>query len=185
VSLPARPRGLSAALRAARFAGAALFAGVVLLAGAALLAGCGYSTGVRAADRVGTVGVTYFQNRTMERDVERPMQDALTAAIRSLTDVPLSDPAAAAVVLRGEIVEYRRRGGIRSADNRLLETGLYIEAEAGLYDSPSGRPLGPQRRAYVWVGYTLDDPGGEGVARERAIRHVADELVLELFGALE
>jgi hypothetical protein len=158
---------------------------VLAAAVAALVPSCGYSTGVRVADRIGTVGVPFFQNRTLERDVERPMQDALTAAIRSLTDVPLAEHATAAVVLRGEILEYQRRGGIRSSDNRLLETGLYIEAEAGLYDNPSDRPLGPQKRARVWVGYTVDEPNGESNARDRAIRYVADELVLELFAPLE
>ncbi|MBL8862109.1 MAG: hypothetical protein JNK02_08860 [Planctomycetes bacterium] len=147
--------------------------------------GCGYSTGLRVADRIGSVGVTFFQNSTLERDVERPLQDALTASVRSLTDVPIADHGSAEVLLRGTILEYRRRGGIRSTDNELLETGLLLEAEAGLYDRRSDRPLGPQRRARVWVGYVLDDPSGEAQARDRAIRHVADELVLELFAGLE
>jgi len=160
------------------------------LLGAAALAvglggGCGYSTGIRVADRMGSVGVTYFGNKTLEPDVERPMQDALTASIRSLTDLPLADPGQAEVILRGVILEYRRRGGIRSSDNELLETGLYIEAEAGLYDRRSDRPLGPQKRARIWVGYVVDQTNGESDARDRAIRYVADELVLELFTPLE
>lgn len=157
----------------------------LLVAGAGLAGGCGYSTGIRVADRVRSVGVTFFNNKTLERDVERPLQDALTAAIRSLTDVPIADPGGAEVILRGEILEYKRRGGIRSADNQLLETGLYIEAEAGLYDRGSDRALGPQKRAVVWVGFVVDEPNGEPNARDRAIRFVAEELVLELFSALQ
>lgn len=150
-----------------------------------LAGGCGYSSGVRVSDRLGTVGVTYFGNKTLEPDVERPFQDALTTSIRSLTDVAIADPARAEVVLRGEILDYRYRGGVRSSDNELLETGLYLEAEAGLYDRRSSRPVGPQRRAHVWIGYAVDEPNGAQNARDRAIRYVADELVLTLFSPLE
>ncbi len=157
----------------------------LLLACAGLAGGCGYSTGIRVADRVRSVGVTYFGNKTLERDVERSLQDALTASIRSLTDVRIADPAGAEVILRGEVLEYKRRGGIRSADNQLLESGLLIEAEAGLYDRRSDRALGPQKRAAVWVGFVLDEANGEADARDRAIRFVAEELVLELFSPLQ
>jgi len=156
-----------------------------LALGAGMIASCGYSTGIRVADRMSSVGVPFFGNSTLERDIERPMQDALTSAIRSLTDVPIGEPATSAVVLRGVILEYHRRGGIRSTDNELLETGLYIQAEAGLYDNATDRPLGPQRRAQVWVGYVLDDPTASSDAQDRAIRYVAEELVLDLFAPLE
>lgn len=155
------------------------------LGAGALAGGCGYSTGIRVADHVKSVGVPFFGNKTLERDVERPVQGALTSSIRSLTDLRIADPSEAEVLMRGDVVEYRHRGGIRSSDNRLLETGLYIEVEAGLYDRRSERPLGPQKRAHVWIGYVLDEPGAESDARDRAIRYVADELVLELFSPLQ
>jgi hypothetical protein len=60
---------------------------------------------------------------------------------------------------------------------------LYVEAEAGLYDRRSDRALGPQRRARVSIGYVLDE--GESSARERAIRFVSEQLVLELFAPFE
>jgi hypothetical protein len=158
---------------------------LVLAIAAGLLGSCGYSTGIRVADRMRSVGVPFFGNQTLERDVERPMQDALTKAIRSLTDVPIGEPATAEVVMRGTILEYHYRDGIRSSDNELLETGLYVQVEAGLYDNASDRPLGPQRRAQVWIGYVVDDPTAASNAQDRAIRHVAEELVLELFAPLE
>lgn len=162
----------------------ALLAGLAL-AIALLAAGCGYSTGIRVGDRVKSLGVTYFLNSTLEPDVERDLQNAITASVRSLTDVRLADPGTAEVVMRGVIREYRFRGGIRSADNQLLETGLFIEAEAGLYDRSSDRALGPQKVAHVWIGYTVDQPAGESDARQRAIRFIADQLVLDLFSPLE
>lgn len=158
---------------------------LVLSIAAGLLGSCGYSSGIRLADRMRSVGVPFFGNQTLERDVERPMQDALTTAIRSLTDVPIREPATAEVVLRGVILEYHRRGGIRSSDNQLLETGLFVQVEGGLYDCASGRPLGPQRRAQVWIGYVVDDPNAATNAQDRAIRNVAEELVLDLFSPLD
>ncbi len=157
----------------------------LVLAASGLAGGCGYSTGIRVGDRVRSLGVTYFANKTLEPDVEQELQNAITASVRSLTDVRLADPSRSEVLMRGEVIDFRRRGGIRSSDNVLLETGLYIEAEAGLYDALSGRALGPQKRARVWIGFVLDEPGGETSARDRAIRYVAEELVLDLFSPLE
>jgi hypothetical protein len=163
----------------------ARFVALLAICTAGLVGACGYSTGIRVGDQVHSLGVTFFDNQTLERDVERPVQDALTASVRALTDVRLTDPGLAEVVMRGVILEYKHRGGVRSSDNQLLETGLYIEVEAGLYDQQSDRPLGPQRRARVWIGYTVDQAAGEAIAQDRAIRHIADELVLDLFTPLE
>ncbi|MCY2959610.1 MAG: LPS assembly lipoprotein LptE [Planctomycetota bacterium] len=157
----------------------------LVLASAGLAGGCGYSTGIRVADRIGSVGVAYFGNKTLEPDVERPLQDALTAKLRSLTDVPIAAPESAEVILRGVILDYRRRGGVRSAENKLLETGLYLEAEGGLYDRRTDRALGPQKRSRIWIGYVLDEPQGETNARDRAIQYVAEDLILQLFAPLE
>ncbi len=150
-----------------------------------VLQGCGYSTGLRAADRIRTVGITVFGNQTLERDLERRFQDEISRAVRSLTDVPIQPPARAEFLVRGTVTDFRRRGGIRSPENRLLETGVYVEIEAALIDRASDRALGPPRRAGVWVGYVVGDPHGEDQALDRAIRHVAEEIVLVLFSPLE
>ncbi len=167
------------------FAGrrAALRAGLALALGC--LAACGYSTGIRVKDRIGGVGITVFGNKTLERDLERDFQDEISHAIRSYTDAHIQPPETAEILVRGTVLEYQRRGGIRSADNKLLETGVYVEAEAGLYDRLSDRALGPQKRARVWVGFVLDEFEGEASARSRAIRFVSETLVLELFAPLE
>jgi hypothetical protein len=162
---------------------AALRAGLAL--GLLCLAACGYSTGIRVKDRVGSVGITVFGNKTLERDLEREFQDEISHAIRSYTDARIQPPDTAEILVRGTVLEYQRRGGIRSADNVLLETGVYVEAEAGLYDRRSDRALGPQQRARVWIGFVLDEFEGEATARARAIRFVSEQLVLELFAPLE
>jgi hypothetical protein len=150
-----------------RWAGLGVAALTALLAVlvSALFPACGYSTGIRVADRVGSVGVTVFGNVTMERDLERDFQDQIARALRSYTDAPIQDPERAEILIRGTVIAYNRRDGIRSVDNELLETGLYVEAEAGLYDRRSDRALGPQRRARVSIGYVLDE--GESSAARR------------------
>jgi len=162
---------------------AAARAGLVLFLGC--LAACGYSTGIRVKDRVGGVGITVFGNKTLEPDLERDFQDEFSRAIRSYTDAHIQPPETAEILVRGTVLHYQRRGGIRSSDNELLETGVFVETEAGLYDRRTDRALGPQRTARVWIGFVLDEFEGEASARARAIRFVTEQLVLELFAPLE
>ena len=156
--------------------------GIALLSLAAGLwaTGCGYSAGLRVGERTGRVGVQFFGNDTYERDLEPLLNDHLTHFLRAQSDVRLVPPSEADTVLEGTITRYHRRGGIRSTDNKLLETGVYIEAEAHIHQRGSEIVL-RSARASSWVGYTLDQPSGEQDARDRALEHVAQELVLDLF----
>lgn len=146
-----------------------------------VLPGCGYSTGLKVSEKHQSVGVEFFGNVTPERDVERPLYDEVTRALRDLTDVRIESPQRAEVVIQGVVKTYQRRGGVRSTDNQLLETGVLIEAEATLVDRASGRTLGPPVRAGRYIGFVLDDPSNEADARARVLSYIADELVLELF----
>jgi hypothetical protein len=148
------------------------------------LAACGYSTGIRAASR-GTVGVEFFGNRSLERDLERPLADEIARVLRDVSDAPLVDPRRADLVVRGTILEFRRRSGVRSTDNQLLETGLRVHVEAELYDARLGAVVAGPLRQDVWVGYTLDQTANEREARDRALRNVAEEVVLDLFSTLD
>ncbi|MBL8860244.1 MAG: hypothetical protein JNL28_17175 [Planctomycetes bacterium] len=148
---------------------------------ALLSTSCGYEAGLRVAEKHKSVGVEFFGNDSRERDVERPLYEEITRALRDLTDLPIESPQRAEVVIQGTVRNYQRRSGVRSRDNQLLETGVLIEAEASLIERASGRALGPPVRAGHWIGYVLDDPGNEARARERVLRQIADELVLELF----
>jgi hypothetical protein len=153
---------------------------IALLAGL-VLASCGYSTGLRVAERHQTIGVEFFGNRTYERDLERPFYDELSRVLRDTSDAALVDPGRAQVVVRGTIRSFHRRSGVRSTDNERLETGIYFEVEAVLVDRARDVPIrGPVRHG-AWVGYTLVPPENERDARERAMRNVAQELVLDLF----
>jgi hypothetical protein len=154
---------------------------------APLLGGCGYSAGLRVRPQgVPSLGVEHFGNETLERDVEREFHDELTRALRSYVDVPLQRVDAAPFVVRGIVRQYHRRGGIRSPDNELLETGIYLEVEANVYPRGSTTALRtPMPRASTWVGFVIEPSGrNERQARERAMRHVAEELVLDLFAGV-
>lgn len=161
------------------------WAGLLVLVLALAGVGCGYDAGLRVAEKHASVGVEIFGNDTLERDVERPLHAEITRAIRDLTNVPMEIPSRAEVVIRGTVKTYQRRSGVRSSENALLETGVFIEAEASLVDRASGRPIGPPARAGRWVGFVLDDPSNEGRARDRVLRHIADELVLVLFAPVD
>lgn len=150
---------------------------------ACLAAACGYTTGLRMKSATGrTIGVEFFGNDTLERDLERDFQGELTRAIRDLTDASIASSGDADAVVRGTIREYHRRSGIRSPENVLLETGIYLEIEASLWRRGATKaergPVNPS----TWVGFVLEPTGeNERLARIRAMKHVAEELVLDLF----
>lgn len=151
-----------------------------------LVAGCGYGTGLQVrSSGIESIGVEFFGNETMERDLERDFQDELARAIRTLSDAPVAGIDRAATVLKGTIRQYHRRSGIRSPDNVLLETGIYLEVEAALHARGSATPSRGPTRANTWVGFVLEPTGeNEREARARAMRFVAEELVLDLFAPL-
>lgn len=150
-------------------------------------ASCGYSAGLRLRpENVHSLGIEHFGNETLERDVEREFDDEFTRAVRSYVDVPLERIKSAEYFVRGTVRQYHRRSGIRSTDNVLLETGIYLEVEANVYARNATAPLRPQAaRASTWVGFVIEPTGrNERVARERAMHHVAEELVLDLFAGV-
>jgi hypothetical protein len=106
--------------------------GVAALALGLVAGACGYSTGFRPPEGVETVGVEIFGNDSKLPDLELEMHEALVQSTSRLVHAPIVEPGKADLVLRGRIVEYRRRGGIRSSDNELLETGVRIVVDVQL-----------------------------------------------------
>lgn len=146
----------------------------------ALSSACGYSSGLRVTERHRTVGLEVFKNDSFERDLERLLYDELARALRDYSDAELVDPSKAEVVVRGTIQTYHRRSGIRSTDNQLLETGVYIQVAANLHERGSTAEA-PPVSAHCWVGFVTGDAENERTARDRALRHIAEEVVLDLF----
>ena len=168
------------------------------LALAALLSGCGWHAGLVAPGGADTVGVEHFdlQLDVLERDLEPELQDALSRALIDLVDLRIADPRRSDLVVRGRIRDYRRRSGIRSPDHDLLETAVRITVEAELVRRSSGailrRAQGSLPIGYVTADriddpvtgeadYVVPPPGAERDARDRALRILAEGLVLDLF----
>lgn len=150
-----------------------------VLFGAAACAG--WRAGLPVAESYASIGVEFFDNESYEPDIESAVHAELTRAVRDMCDVPLEPPSQAQVVVRGRVVDYRFRGGVRSRENQLLETGLTIVVEATLIDQRTRRPIGPPETASGSIGYPVQETDGERTARDRALRHLCDELVLRLF----
>lgn len=206
-------------------------AGLLALALASVAGGCGYSTSMRVPEDEGrTVGLAFFDNQTYERDIERELHEKMSEVVLQVLDAPLVAPDHSDLVLRGTVVRYQRRGGIRNTDNQLLETGVRVEAQGSLWrrrrasDPPAVEKTERKRkskdrigydhrrgityerdfssqpvlasfdedewielksaRAVVQVGYIVGEPGNEGAARDRALRNVAERLVLDLFAGM-
>ncbi|MFT5289009.1 MAG: hypothetical protein ACI82F_001068 [Planctomycetota bacterium] len=146
------------------------------------LASCGWNAGGLAPENAATVGVEVFwtNEKVLERDLEPALQRELSRAVIDLSGLSLARASQADLVVRGKIQEYRRRGGIRSQDNQLLESAVRLLVEAELYDRRLDRVIrtAPGR---IWSGYALVEPGEESQAKERALRHLAETLTLTLF----
>lgn len=203
----------------------------ILMLGLAGLVGCGYSTGLTVPEGTGkTVGIEFFENRTPERDIEREFHVELSRAVIDYVRAPLVPPEEADLVIRGTMVRFSRRDGVRSGDNELLESGIHVQVQASLWrrrrpDEPApaeptrsrgsdrsrldynsrrgltyerdfteqpvlGSTFNPdlvvigQAAPAPWVGYLVDDVGGEAQARQRVLRNAADRLVLDLFAPM-
>ncbi len=151
-----------------------------LVAAAALCAGCGYTTGLQLAPGHYSIGVELFRNDTPVRDLERELHKALARSTRDMVDAPLVPPGQASVVVRGRILDYYRRGGVRSRDNELVETAVTVRVESSLWEGHSGKRLVAPVRSSVQVGYVIDGLESEREAVQRALDNLAQAIVLDL-----
>ena len=172
---------------------ASRFAAVLMLFAAGVFGACGYRTGLLAPENARTVGVEFFGNDGPLRDLEVQLQSELSQAVARMVAVRIVDPEGAELLVRGRVVDYSRRSGIRSPQNVLQETGVRITVEASLVDpkrrlDADGKPLPlrvlRQARTMSESGYRTEEPDGEAAARARALRNLADRLTLDLFGAV-
>lgn len=150
--------------------------------------GCGYTTGLTLPDTYQSVGVQIFGNDTKVPDLEARMSNALTESVRSRVDTHLVSPEHADLVIRGRLIDYERRNGVRSPQNQLLETGVRITVEARLVRhsaEPGGKDIVLKEvRFDDESGYRVDEADqspGEFSAVNRILRRMSDRIVLELF----
>jgi hypothetical protein len=171
-------------LRSSIRSAGALWAALLGLALTALVTSCGYSTGLALPEHQHSIGVEYFGNDSLERNVEVGLYNEISRAIRDWADAPLVAPEHADLVVRGKITAYHRRSGIRDTSNNLLETAVFVDAEAALYRTGSATPLRGPVHASSNTGYIVGPTQNEDVARERTLHNLADKLVLDLFAPL-
>jgi hypothetical protein len=160
------------------------------LACTALLAtSCGWHAGLLAppgAPADATIGVEIFGNTSPEPGLEADFASHLSGALVDFVAMKYDSPERADLVIRGELTSYRRRNGIRSQDNKLLEGSVRIEATAELILRITGEVLASANQG-LWADWATGTPGlgapdqGEFHARERVLQNLADRLVLDLF----
>jgi len=150
---------------------------------------CGWHQGLvvpESAGDVQSIGIEIFGNETPEPDLEADFAPYLSESVVSFIDLQLRAPDRSDLVVRGTVTGFRRRNGIRSRDNELLEGSVRIEVTAELIRRSDGEVLKTASTG-LWAEYptgtpALTTPGvGEEPARARLFRNLADRLVLELF----
>ena len=146
-----------------------------------LSASCGYRVGLTAPEGFTTVAVEVFHNDTLEHDIERALHGALSQEVRDQVPLPLVNPKESELRVRGRLIGFSRVRGIRGPENQILESGVRIEAEAWTVRGSTGEVITPKTVARATVGYPVGSSSGERAARERAIRHLAQVLTIDLF----
>ncbi len=147
------------------------------------LGGCGYTTGLNLAPEYQRIGLEIFGNQTPLPDLELTLHRHMTRAARNLVSATLVSPNSAHLVVRGNVVQFQRRAGLRNKDNVWLEGGITMIAEATLVDGRDNQVVVGPLRASVSVGFARVGRETEGQSRERAIQNLAERLVLDLFSA--
>lgn len=149
----------------------------------AAAAGCGYRVGLVPRDAGGRgveqLGIEIFGNDSRMPDLERDLHASMSRAARRWVDARLVRPEAAPLVLRGRITVVESLPGIRSGENRVLESIGAVRVEAELFDRAT-RAVVRSAETYVRVGTNLDVPDAGVDARARAVDVAADRLVLLL-----
>lgn len=145
------------------------------------LGACSYRASLDLPEPYSSVGIEIFSNSSYERDIEAELHGAMVRSTRDLLDTPLVAPGRARAFFRGEILDYRRRAGIRSSANVQVETGVTIRVRAELYDPVSDEPLAGPITLSTQIGYALDRrTTNEAEARDRALALLAERIVIEL-----
>jgi len=144
------------------------------------LGACSWHSGLTAPPDIGSVGLEIFENRTLERDLEPRLAEALSVSLGNLVAVPLVRPSRADAVVRGVVEDYSRRRGVRTIDNELQETGVQVVITATLVNRNTGTVLASAEHK-LWSNYGLADSEADRRAADRALTNLADRLILDLF----
>jgi hypothetical protein len=144
-----------------------------------LLAGCGYRAGFTMPDGMDTIHVNVFENRTFYRGLDFELTELVKTEILVRTDLVVVRQSTADIVLAC-VLERVDKSVLQEDENDLpqeVELKVVISASA---TNRSGETLFSQKGLSKSVRYVVALGETEGIARSRALREVAEELVYRM-----
>ena len=149
------------------------------------IASCGWRAGYELPGGAQSVAVEYLDNRTLLRELEVPFAEELHRALLDRVPVQLGAGAETDLVIRGTLVDLRRRGGVTNPENELLEGGEAIQVQLELVRRADGEVLARAERQ-MDAGFALEpfespsSAAAQPAAQRRLLRYLAEGLVLDL-----
>ena len=152
---------------------------MAVVAAGALFLGCGYRAGFTMPDGMDTIYVKVFENNTFYRGLDFELTELVHAEILSRTDL---------VVVRENAADISLACALEGVDKSVLqedendmpqEVQLRVSISAAAVDR-SGKSIFSQKRLNKSVRYVVALGETESIARSRALREVAEELVYRL-----
>ncbi|MFT7668711.1 MAG: hypothetical protein ACI8X5_001409 [Planctomycetota bacterium] len=158
-----------------------LFRFLLVLTPLALLTGCGYSSGIRLPDGAQSVGVTVFGNAGPFPELERELFSVLSSQASRMVDGEVREPKRADLLVRGEIIDYRRLMGVLNPDGELLQSGVHIVLRAWIEDRRIAAQIGESIYFDQSAHYIIHTRAEEEGARRDALAQMCQELIIDLF----
>ncbi|MFP4222605.1 MAG: LPS assembly lipoprotein LptE [Phycisphaeraceae bacterium] len=148
------------------------------------LAGCGYQHHELFPDEVSTIAVPAFENRTIYRDVQYDLREALIKQIEQRTPYKVVPVAAADTILQGALVAVERDLLTRTRDAGLPQTvEVTLVTDFQWKELRGGGDLLLDRRGFEAVGrFVPATPVSQPfeVAQHTAVEDLADQIVSEM-----
>jgi hypothetical protein len=146
------------------------------------LGGCGYSSGYRLPDGVGSLAVPIFRNETfpLRRDVEIDLTREVKEELRLRSDARVvADAYQADAVLEGVILEFQEGVLTEGALDQVQESGIVIRVRIRLVRTRDGSQL-VEREISDYAAFSNQAGETIEVARAEAVRELARRIVAEL-----
>ena len=144
------------------------------------LGGC-YRFAGRNFEDVETVGIKVFVNRTLYRDVDFQLTDALRREISATTMYLTDSPGKADAVIEGEVLDYREPAETIDEREEVAARQLVAVASYKLVDARSGEVLAGPGRAEWNELYRVRTGRSLAEVREETFRKLAHKIVQEIF----
>ncbi len=148
-------------------------------AAAVLFLGCGYRAGFTMPDGMDTIHVAVFENNTLYRGLDFELTELVKAEILARTDLAVVREKTADIVLSCALMKVDK-SVLQEDENDLpqeVELRVAISANAR---NRAGEAVFSQQQLSKSVRYVVALGETEEIARSRALREIAEELVYRL-----